>query len=70
MDPRQQRGLMIAALCKVTQKKSGHWAVPTQSGSGGNYWVRLDLEQPTCTCMDFESRQQKCKHVFAVEYVA
>ena len=23
MDPRQQRGLMIAALCKVTQKKSG-----------------------------------------------
>ena len=70
MDPRQQRGLMIAALCKVTEKKSGLWFVPSQSGSGGNYWVRLDLEQPTCTCKDFEARQQKCKHVFSVEYVS
>jgi hypothetical protein len=61
---------MIAALCRVTQKKAGLWVVPSQSGSGGNYWVRFDLEQPTCTCKDFEARQQKCKHVFAVEYVA
>ena len=32
--------------------------------------MRLDLEQPTCTCKDFETRGQKCKHVFAVEYVS
>jgi uncharacterized Zn finger protein len=24
---------------------------------------------PLCTCPDFEARNQKCKHVFAVEYV-
>jgi transposase len=68
MDPRQQRGLMIAALCRICEKKSGLWTVPSQSG-GGFYWVRLDPEHPTCTCKDFEARQQKCKHVYAVEYV-
>ncbi len=68
MDPRQQRGLLIAALCKINQRKEGLWTVPSQSG-GGPYWVRFDPEHPTCTCNDFEARQQKCKHVFAVEYV-
>ena len=68
MDPRQQRGLMIAALCKIDQKKAGLWTVPSQSG-GGPYWVRLDPKMPTCTCKDFEARKQKCKHVFSVEYV-
>jgi transposase len=69
MSPRQQRGLMIAALCKIDQKKAGLWTVPSQSG-GGQYWVRLDPGHPTCTCKDFEARGQKCKHVYAVEYVA
>jgi transposase len=68
MDPRQQRGLMMAALCKITQKKEGLWTVPSQSGTG-QYWVRVEPEQITCTCPDYEKRQQKCKHVFAVEYV-
>src|SRR4051794_16906585 len=64
-EARRQRGLAIAALSRIEERKSGLWAVPSQSGSG-NYWVRLDTETPTCTCPDFEERSQPCKHVFAV----
>jgi transposase len=67
MEPRQQRGLMIAALSKITQK-DGEWSVPSQSGNG-RYTVHLDPEKPHCTCPDHETRGCKCKHIFAVEYV-
>ncbi len=67
-EARRQRGLKIAALSRIEQKKSGLWSVPSQSGSG-QYWVRLDAETPTCTCPDFEHRSQPCKHVFAVQFV-
>ena len=66
-EPRQQRGLMIAALSKIT-KKNDDWIVPSQSGKG-RYTVHLDPEKPTCTCPDHETRDCKCKHIFAVEYV-
>ena len=37
----------------------------SQSGNGV-YLVNLD-DGPYCTCMDFERRNQACKHVFAVQ---
>jgi len=67
MDARQQRGLEIAATCKINQK-NGTWLVPSQSGHG-KYAVFLDDEKPSCTCPDHETRGLKCKHIFAVEYV-
>jgi len=67
MDARQQRGLEIAARCKIAQK-NGTWLVPSQSGHG-KYAVFLDPEKPSCTCPDHETRGCKCKHIFAVEYV-
>lgn len=70
MEARQERGLKIAACCKITQS-NGAWTVPSQTGSG-SYRVILNPVNPCvplCTCPDFEERQQKCKHVFAVEYV-
>jgi SWIM zinc finger len=66
-EARRQRGLAIAAVTKIEERKAGMWSVPSQKGTG-NYWVRLDLEQPTCTCPDFEERAQPCKHVFAVQF--
>jgi transposase len=66
-EARRQRGLAIAALSRIEQRKSGLWTVPSQSGAG-NYWVRLDSDPPTCTCPDFEERSQPCKHVFAVQF--
>ena len=65
---RQERGLVIAATSKITQK-NGDWIVPSQS-SNGRYTVHLDPEKPTCTCPDYETGGCKCKHIFAVEYVA
>jgi len=46
LDPtelRQQRGLAIAALCKITEK-NGLWIVPAQSGSG-SYRALLVVNQ-------------------------
>jgi len=62
---RQRRGLAISALTKIGQNRLGYM-VPSQSGKG-DYVVALG-DQPFCTCPDFESRQTKCKHVYAVEY--
>lgn len=63
---REQRGLRIAATCKLT-KKGQVWLVPSQSGHG-RYTVSPDPEAPHCTCPDHETRGLKCKHIFAVEF--
>jgi Transposase DDE domain/SWIM zinc finger len=66
LSEREQRGLAIAALCKL-DKHDGAWVVPSQSGNG-TYKVVHDGTNPRCTCQDFEVRGGKCKHIFAVEY--
>ena len=67
LDPRQQRGLLIAAISRIEQKQPGLWTVPSQTGDG-KYWVKTGGESPTCTCPDFETRAQPCKHIWAVQY--
>jgi SWIM zinc finger len=67
---RRQRGLSIAALCRIKQQ-DGTWKVPSQSGSG-HYDVTFEParpEVPMCSCKDFETRGEPCKHVFAVKFV-
>jgi transposase len=66
MEPRQERGLQIANRCYIGQQ-NGFWLVPSQSGQG-RYRV-LDGERPTCTCPDYETRGERCKHIYAVEYI-
>src|SRR5215467_12999706 len=66
IDERQQRGLLIAATSKITDKGAGAYLVPSQS-RGTKY--RVDGNAKTCSCPDFELRQLPCKHVFAVEFV-
>lgn len=56
MDGRQQRGMEIAARCRVVRKGLG-WTVPSQSGAG-QYTVRglpfdMDGIAPCCTCPDY-----------------
>ncbi len=63
---REQRGMMIAAVCKIT-RKGGVWLVPSQ-GSNAKYTVVPDAENPQCSCADHETRGCKCKHIFAVEF--
>jgi transposase len=66
MDARQQRGLEIAAIFKITQKGKV-WICPSHSGKG-KYTVCPDKENPHCSCPDHEAGF-KCKHIFAVEFV-
>lgn len=65
---RKQRGLAIAARCKITQQ-GNTWKVPSQSGYAPYYFVNPDPQAPHCTCPDFEKREAKCKHIYAVEIV-
>jgi transposase len=68
MNAREERGLVIAAKCRVEHKGYG-WEVPSQSGAG-KYLVKLDGDAPRCTCPDHELTGGKCKHIFAVEIVS
>ncbi|MCA1591815.1 MAG: transposase [Acidobacteria bacterium] len=62
MESRQLKALEIAATSRITQ--SGDvWLVPAQS-SGTKYTVCLSPF--SCSCPDFEKRQQACKHLLAV----
>ena len=42
--------------------------MPSQAGREEKYTVAMKDEKPECTCRDFEFRNTKCKHIFAVEY--
>jgi transposase len=66
MDEREQKALEIAAKSKLTRKGDA-WLVPSQAGPK-KYTVDPNPQGPHCTCPDFEARQLRCKHIFAVEY--
>lgn len=63
-NPREIKGLEIAARCKLTNK-NGLWLVPSQSKSKR---YKVDPEAGSCSCPDYEFTQSKCKHLFAVEF--
>ena len=67
MTPREERGLVIAAKCKIENAGRGRWFVPSQSKVGSRYTVEPTF--PRCNCPDFEERRDICKHLFAVQYV-
>src|SRR5882672_12387576 len=66
MDAREQKALEIAAKSKLI-RKGDTWLVPSQAGPK-KYTVDPNPQEPHCTCPDFEARQLRCKHIFAVEY--
>jgi transposase len=67
MEIRERKALEIAATTKLT-RKGDTWTVPSQTGTKKKYTVNPNPQSPNCTCPDFESRQLRCKHIFAVEY--
>ena len=72
MDAREQKGLEIAAKARI-ERSGDRWFVPSQSGNirmhGNRYVVKPDASNPHCTCPDHETRNVKCKHIWAVEFV-
>ncbi len=66
MDAREQRGLMIAAKCRIKRCDDG-WIVPSQSTPGGKYKVYHSHDSYHCTCPDHEVIGCVCKHIHAVK---
>ena len=67
MDLRELKALEIAAKAKITYT-DGLWSVPSQTSPGTSYRVRLG-DPISCTCDDFATRRQACKHVVACRIV-
>lgn len=63
MDPRQQRGIIIAAMTKLNRTKDG-WLVPSQSCAKV---YTVDPVAGKCTCPDHQEAGYKCKHIHSVE---
>jgi len=68
MNTRELKALEIAARMRLTND-NGIWTVPSQSGHGP-YQVKFLPEGATCTCDDWTTRRQDCKHIIAVRLVA
>ena len=66
MNAREERGLVIAALCKLSKTNDGVWLVPSQSGAEQIYRVNLDAK--TCTCKDCSEGGYTCKHQYAAQF--
>lgn len=69
MDAREQRGLIIAATCRLNRLNDGTWLVPSQSNNSGNATYRVNLEAKTCTCLDHVDGGNVCKHYYAAMIV-
>src|SRR3989344_5675845 len=63
---REQRELLIAKNYRITRTDKGY-IVPSQFNKG-QYLVKVRYDHKECNCPDYETRRQKCKHIYAVEY--
>jgi transposase len=67
MTPREERGLVIAATCRLRRNDDGTWSVPSQTNAETIY--RVNLETKACTCLDCTDGGFQCKHYFAATIV-
>jgi transposase len=65
MDMRELKALEIAARSRIVFD-DGAWLVPSQTSTTTKYRVHLLPTGPTCTCDDWQLRQEPCKHILAV----
>lgn len=63
MNAREERGILIAAKCKIEKQPRNRYLVPSQSKPGTRYVV--EPKYPCCDCPDFQERGETCKHLFA-----
>jgi transposase len=66
MDARKQKGEQLAKTVQIEKKDLDKWIVPSQTGSGA-YTVNRFGENFKCSCPDFQTRGEACKHIYAVE---
>jgi transposase len=68
MNQRQERGLVIAATCRLHRNDDGTWLVPSQTNRE-TVAYRVDLQAKTCTCTDHTEGGFTCKHYYAATFV-
>jgi transposase len=68
MDAREQRGLIIAATCRLHRNDDGTWTVPSQTNRDV-VGYRVNLETKSCTCLDCTEGGFVCKHYYAASIV-
>ena len=66
---RQQRGREIAARLRIVQQEDGSWKVPSSKSGRKSYEVNVHPTNVSCTCPDHEETGQRCKHIYAVEFL-
>jgi hypothetical protein len=69
MTPREERGLIIAATCRLNRLPDGTWLVPSQTKRSETAAYRVNLEQKTCACPDHVETGRPCKHCYAAMIV-
>jgi hypothetical protein len=69
MDAREERGLIIAATCRLNRMSNGTWLVPSQTKAGQVAAYHVNLEAKTCTCPDHIEGGFVCKHYYAASIV-
>lgn len=62
---REERGRQIARLGGIRQL-GARYVVPSQSANASVPTYLVDIVDDVCTCADFETRRQRCKHIEAV----
>jgi transposase len=68
MNAREERGLIIAATCRLHRNDDGTWLVPSQTNRAAVGYV-VNLEAKTCTCPDHQEGGFVCKHYYAASIV-
>jgi hypothetical protein len=69
MDAREERGLIIAATCRLNRISDGTWFVPIQTRAGQVAAYRVYLEAKTCAGLDHVEGGNTCKHDYAASIV-
>ena len=64
---REERGRAIAKLGGIRQL-GARYVVPSQSVNANVPTYLVDIVDESCTCPDFETRRQRCKHVEATYF--
>ena len=68
MTPREERGLIIAATCRLSRNADGTWIVPAQTNKERVAYT-VNLETKACTCPDCAENGFTCKHYYAASIV-
>lgn len=64
---REDRAKELLKVYDIVETQKG-WKVPSQTEENKSYLVEFDGHEPHCNCPDCQMRNNKCKHIFAVEF--